>query len=200
MLKKYLQKLWLPDYLSIFRIFAAIALVFIALEGWREVFSWLLLIGLITDALDGYIARKNNHSTTHGAKLDSAGDAMLFLAAATGIFMFEKAFFKDNITFIAVAFGFYFLQLGIAYWKYGQSSSFHTYAAKTAAVIQGIFLVATSFFEVWEWLFYFAIAISILETVEEIILIFIFEKPVYNVKGLYWVKKKGKDHFEQKDS
>lgn len=186
----------LPDYLSIFRFFAAIALVILAVQEMRSIFSWLLVVAFLSDALDGFIARKITGPTEHGADLDSAGDATLFLGSAIGIYLFEKSFFDQHLTAIGITFGLYFLQLGLAYWRYGKSSSFHTYAAKTAAIVQGIFLIYTSFFEPLEWLFYIVVIISILETLEEISLIFIFEKPVQNVKGLYWVKKEGKENFD----
>lgn len=196
MRKNIFNKLQLPDYLSIFRVFAAGVLLILAYKGFRTAFSWLLVVGLITDALDGYIARKRNNTTEHGAHLDSAGDATIFLGAAIGVVLFETTFFEQHIILIVIAIGLYFIQLGLAYWRYGQSSSFHTYSAKTAAVVQGIFLVCTSFFGPWEWLFYVAVIISVLETVEEIILIFIFKEPVTNVKGLYWVQKEGKEAFK----
>lgn len=191
-----MTKLQLPDYLSIFRIIAAAALVLLAINGLRWIFSSLLLIGLITDALDGYIARKKGRTTRHGAHLDSIGDATIFLGAVIGILIFETDFFEHHLIIIILALGMYFLQLGLAFWRYGKSSSFHTYSAKTAAVVQGIFLVSTGFFGPWEWLFYIVIFISILETLEEIMLIFIFEEPVTDVKGLYWVQKEGKESFK----
>ncbi|MEX2336621.1 MAG: hypothetical protein WD555_05065 [Fulvivirga sp.] len=60
--------------------------------------------------------------------------------------------------------------------KYGKSSSLHTYSAKTAALIQGIFLIVFHLHEWVEWLFWLAIIISIVETLEEIIIIFIFAR------------------------
>lgn len=190
------KKLRIQDFLSVSRVLAAMVLVVLAIWDVRSVFAWLLLAGLLTDALDGYIARKRNDTTRHGAHLDSIGDASIFLAAIAGVIIFETTFFAEHLYILLLAFGFYFLQLGLAFWRYGKPSSFHTYSAKTAAVIQGIFLVSTSFFGPWEWLFYIAIAISILETIEEIVLIFMFREPVTNVKGLYWVLRDGRESFE----
>lgn len=193
--KDNFEKLRIQDFLSISRILAAVVLVVLALYGHRSIFAWLLLAGLITDALDGYIARKRNDTTKHGAQLDFVGDACIFLAAFVGVVILETAFFAEHLYLLLFAFGFYFLQLGLAFWRYGKPSSFHTYFAKTAAVIQGIFLVSTSFFGPWESLFYIAIAISILETMEEIVLIFLFREPVINVKRLYWVLRNGRESF-----
>lgn len=190
------KKLNLPDYLSIFRIIAAILLLVLALYGFRLVFAGLLLIGLLTDALDGYIARKKNMTTKHGAYLDSIGDACIFLGSFIGIVIFETVFFAQFLIVLLIAGGLYLLQLGLAFWRYGKPSSFHTYSAKTAAVVQGIFLTSTAFFGPWEWLFFISIFISILETLEEIILLMMFKKPVTNVKGLFWVLKEGKESFE----
>lgn len=187
----------LPDYLSLFRIFAAVGLLLFAIYDMRIAFSWLLTVGFISDALDGFIARKWTKPTERGAQLDSLGDAVIYFAAAVGvIFFFEPDFFFQHLFWLAVAVGLYLLQLSLAFFRYGKPSSFHTYSAKTAAVVQGIFFVCTGFFEPWEWLFYIAIGITIIETLEEIVLLFVFKEPVTDVKGIYWVKKRGKETFK----
>ncbi|WP_300435357.1 CDP-alcohol phosphatidyltransferase family protein [Christiangramia sp.] len=186
----------LPDLLSIFRIILAVILVILAFFHLRTFFSWLLLVGLITDWLDGFLARKNKQTSKHGAQLDSMGDASIFLGAVIGIFLFfETDFFLNYKWLLVGAMALYFFQLGYAYWKFGKSSSFHTYSAKVAAFVQGAFLVCTSFFSPWEWLFFITLSMSILETLEEISLLFIFKKPVTNVKGIYWVLKNGKENY-----
>jgi len=105
--------------------------------------------------LDGFIARKNNKTSTHGAQLDSMGDASIFLGAAIGlIFFFENDFFMDYKWFLIGALALYSFQLIFSYLKLGKSSSFHTYSAKVAAFVQEVFLVCTIFFAPWEWLFF----------------------------------------------
>lgn len=179
----------IADWFSIYRILAIpvlITFIVINLPIWFAVF---LLISLSTDMIDGYLARKLNLASDRGAQLDSFGDAMTFFVALIGVGYFKWAFILENKMAIGLVFGLYLIQLGLAFWRYGVPSSFHTYMAKTAAFFQGIFMVLLFFFEPQIWLFYIMITLSALETVEEIILIFLLPKWTSNVKGLYWVMR-----------
>ncbi len=183
------KKLSLPDWLSVYRILSAPILIILIFLDERIFFGILLLISFLTDAADGFLARRMNIVTQRGAQLDSIGDAITFIIALCGVVKFETNFILDHIVLIAIAFGLYIFQLLMAYWRYGMPSSFHTYLAKLSAIFQAIFLVYLFLFGVKLWLFYTAIILSIVETVEEIILILLFSNWIANVKGLFWVLK-----------
>ncbi|MEO9870601.1 CDP-alcohol phosphatidyltransferase family protein [Ekhidna sp.] len=184
------RKLSLPDWLSLYRIIVAPFLLILIFVDARVLFSTLLLISFLTDALDGFLARRMNIVTQRGSQFDSIGDAITFTVGLIGIIWFENAFVMEQAGLLIFAFSFYILQLFIAYWKYGMPSSFHTYLAKTSAVFQAVFMLWLFFIGVEYWLFYLTIILSILETVEEIILILIFPKWKSDVKGLFWVLAK----------
>ena len=83
------------------------------------------------------------------------------------------------------------LQTVYALIRYGRISSFHTYLAKLAAILQGIFLILVFFTkEPILFLFYTASLVTILELTEETIMVYFLPKWEANVKGLYWVLKK----------
>jgi len=72
--------------------------------------------------------------------------------------------------------------------SFGRLSSFLTYLAKTAAVLQVCFLILLFFLpQVPLLLFYMATVITILDLLEEIFLIMILPQWETDVKGLYWV-------------
>ena len=74
----------------------------------------------------------------------------------------------------------------IAYYKYGKATAFHTYLAKTSAILQSIFVIWSLFFSPVYALFYVMIIFGLLETIEEISLIFLYDNWVSDVKGIYW--------------
>jgi CDP-diacylglycerol--glycerol-3-phosphate 3-phosphatidyltransferase len=83
-----------------------------------------------------------------------------------------------------------FIQMLLAFIRYRKMTSFHTYIAKIAAVLQAVFIVLIFFLpEVPYWLFYTAAAFTIINLIEEIILIFLLPQWQSDVKGLYWVLK-----------
>ncbi|MEO9485223.1 MAG: CDP-alcohol phosphatidyltransferase family protein [Ekhidna sp.] len=186
------RKLTLPDWLSLYRIIAAPFLLILILLEARLYFGIFLLISFLTDALDGFLARRMNLVSQRGAQFDSIGDAITFAIGLIGIFCFENAFIIEQSGLIIFAFSFYILQLFIAYLKYGMPSSFHTYLAKISAICQAVFMLWIFFIGIEYWLFYLTIVLSILETVEEIMLIVWFSEWKSDVKGFFWVFKKKK--------
>jgi cardiolipin synthase len=81
--------------------------------------------------------------------------------------------------------------VGLAFVRYGKISSFHTYMAKLAALMQGSFLILLFFLQEPVYvLFYIAFFVTVIDLIEEIILVLLLPVWQTNVKGLYWVLKK----------
>jgi len=186
----------IADWFSFYRIAAAPFLLILLWFDERELFTWLLLVSYCTDMIDGFLARKLKITSPRGSQLDSLGDQLTFLLGLLGLFKFEYIFIKENYLIILIALIPYFIQLLIAYKKYGKATSFHTYMAKLSAFTQGVFILSALFFYPNQLLFYFMIALGLLETLEEIILIFMHEKWKSDVKGIYWVLKKNNDKIQ----
>ena len=177
------------DWFSFYRIFAAPFLVVCVWLGYRDLFSWLLLLSYSTDAIDGFIARKLGITSARGSQLDSMGDQLTLLVGFIGLLNFEYEFIREHYLWIIIPFGLYFIQMLIAFAKYGKATAFHTYLAKISAVVQAVFILWFLFFGPVYWLFYLMIALAVIETIEEIILIMIYPKWVAGVKGYYWAQR-----------
>ena len=114
---------------------------------------------------------------------------MTLIAGLLGLFYFENNFIKTNLILILIAFTPYIIQMLIAYLKYGKATAFHTYLAKLSAMIQSLFILWSLFFFPEYVLFYIMIIIGLLETFEEIILIFMYDEWASDIKGIYWALK-----------
>jgi CDP-diacylglycerol--glycerol-3-phosphate 3-phosphatidyltransferase len=66
--------------LTISRIILGFPIVFALKNGNNDIFILLLIIGALTDYFDGFLARKYNHKTVFGAKLDPLADKILIIA------------------------------------------------------------------------------------------------------------------------
>ena len=176
----------IADWFSFYRIFSAPFLLILIWLDQRLIFTWLLLISYATDAIDGYLARKLKITSPRGSQLDSFGDQITLVVGLIGLFYFETDFIKTNLILILIAFVPYIIQMLIAYSKYGKATAFHTYSAKLSAVVQSIFILWSLFFSPEYSLFYTMIAIGLLETFEEITLIFMYDNWTSDVKGIYW--------------
>ena len=176
----------IADWFSFYRIAAApVLLVFIWLD-LRLIFSWFLLISYSTDAIDGYLARKLKITSPRGSQLDSFGDQITLIIGLIGLSFFETDFIKTNLILLLIAFAPYIIQMLIAYFKYGKATAFHTYLAKLSAVLQSLFILWSLFLNPEYTLFYIMIIVGLLETFEEITLIFMYSNWAADVKGIYW--------------
>lgn len=179
----------IADWFSFYRVAVAPLLLVLLWLNERELFSWFLLVSYSTDMIDGFLARKLKITSPRGSQLDSFGDQITLTVGLIGLLVFELDFIKANYILIIIAFIPYIIQMLIAYSKYGKATAFHTYMAKLSAFAQGIFILSSLFFSPIYWLFYFMIILGFLETIEEIILIFMYDEWASDIKGVYWALK-----------
>lgn len=179
----------IADWFSFYRIAAVPLLLLLLILEERQLFTWFLLISYSTDMIDGFLARKLKIASARGSQLDSLGDQLTFTMGLLGLLIFEFNFIQDNYKLILVAIIPYIIQMIIAFKKYGKATAFHTYLAKISALVQGVFILWFLFFGEVYWLFYVMIIVGILETIEEITLIFLYDNWVDGVKGIYWALK-----------
>tara|TARA_Y100001968_G_scaffold189363_1_gene173567 strand:- start:125 stop:691 length:567 start_codon:yes stop_codon:yes gene_type:complete len=66
--------------LTISRILIGLPIVFALMNGNNDIFIFLFLLGGLTDFFDGYFARKYNHQSVLGSKLDPLADKVLIIA------------------------------------------------------------------------------------------------------------------------
>ena len=183
------KKYNIADWFSFYRVAAIPLLLSLLWLGNRELFTWFLLISYSTDAIDGYLARKLKITSIRGSQLDSIGDQLTFTMGLIGLLIFETAFIVTNLVLICIVFVPYLLQMAIAFLKYGKATAFHTYLAKLSAVVQAVFIIWLLFFGPLYWLFYFMIVLGLIETLEEITLIFMYDAWVADVKGIFFALK-----------
>ena len=183
----------LPNALSLARLLAAPVLVALALTHHQHIFAALLIGALVTDVLDGWLARRLQLQSPFGAMLDSAGDVTTLLAAAVGIVVFHAQVWHEHGVAISVVLGGWMLVCALALLRYGKLSSFHTYAAKAAGYALGFFIAALFVLGFNFWLFYLAVALSLLSTFEELLLLWWLPTWRADVRGLWWVLRSRSD-------
>lgn len=179
--------------ITFYRLIAAPLMVLFIFNGNFELFKWLLPISFFTDLIDGYLARTFKVSSVFGSMLDSIADDLTIVAAVIGVFVFKSDFIRGHLFIVILMLSLLVIQNIYSLIKYKKLSSFHTYLAKAAAILQGSFLILLFLLpQPLYWLFYAASIVTILDLIEEIILVKMFPKWVADVKGLYWVLKKKK--------
>lgn len=177
----------IPNVLSLYRILCfPVCLYFIWIAN-KDVFTILICISLVTDVLDGYIARKFNMATPLGAKLDSVADIFTYICAVCGVYRFEYSFITGHPFSIGLFFVLYVLGFLIGFIKFGKLVSLHNYSFKITAYVQGIFFFVLFAFGYYDWVYYPAICVGTWACTEDILVLLVLKEPRSNVKGLYWV-------------
>ncbi|HKZ67672.1 MAG TPA: CDP-alcohol phosphatidyltransferase family protein [Chitinophagaceae bacterium] len=181
---------YIINSITLYRLLAAPFLLFLIISRQPDLFKWLLAFSFFTDAIDGYLARRYKVVSVMGAKLDSLGDDLTVIVGIIGLFVFKPEFINQEFIWLLLIFILFIIQVIYAFIRYGKITSFHTWLAKLAAILQGSFLILAFFMpEPLRLLFYTAVAVTALDLVEEIALIFLLSKWKANVKGIYWVLK-----------
>jgi cardiolipin synthase len=75
----------IPNTITVLRIMVVPVLVYLLLHGDYRIAIWVLLGASISDALDGFIARRFNLCTDLGAVLDPLADKILIIASVLAL-------------------------------------------------------------------------------------------------------------------
>ena len=185
------QAWYVINGITLYRIVAAPILLLLVFSGDLEIFKWLLGISFFTDLIDGFLARRFKVASVLGTRLDSIGDDLTVLVGVIALFVTKMEFIKEQKFIFILLLLLFLAQTTYAFIRYGKITNFHTWLAKTAALLQGVFLLLAFFTDEPNLvLFYTAALITMLELIEEIILVRLLPNWETNVQGIYWVLKK----------
>jgi phosphatidylserine synthase len=150
-----------------------------------EMFRWLLLGCLVSDFLDGWVARTFRLSSQLGAALDSIADVLTLSLAAAGMVVFERAFVSEHRHALLLVVGLFVAEVVASLVRYGRPSSFHTLLAHISAYLTGAFLISLFFWGYHGWLFYPALVTCLVELAEELALVCLLPQWRTDVGGIY---------------
>ncbi len=183
------EKLTIPNLLSFYRLLAFPVILFLALAGHKQAFAVLIIINLVTDVLDGMIARLMKQQSEFGARLDSIADMGTYFLVFLGIWFFKRADFAPHVVSFSVFIGLLIGALVLSLIRFGRFPSLHLYSWKIGGYIQGTFFFTLFAFGFFTPFYYVMVIWGILAFLEHIIIQLIIPKMRSNVKGLYWVLK-----------
>jgi cardiolipin synthase (CMP-forming) len=178
-----------PNILSLYRILCFPVIIWFVWQGNKDVFIILLSINLITDILDGFIARRFNMMTQIGARLDSIADIFTYICAGAGLIRFEWNMVTDHPYSLGLFALLYVLGFAVGFIRFGRVVGLHIYLFKITGYLQGIFIFVLFVFGYIGWFYYLMISVGIWANLEDLIILLILKAPRSNVKGLYWVLK-----------
>ena len=158
---------YVPNALSLFRIFMVPVLGVLAWQGLPLLFLGALALSLGSDVVDGWVARRQGVTSPMGARLDSWGDLATYAALPLFAWWLWPDLLRAEWRTLACALFAYTLPMVFAWARFGRLSSYHTWGAKLTAVVMGVALFVL-FLGGPTWLFQVATFLLLLEAFEEI--------------------------------
>ncbi|MEZ4998315.1 MAG: CDP-alcohol phosphatidyltransferase family protein [Bacteroidales bacterium] len=84
------EEFWtIPNIITSCRLLMVPVILWFAIAEHEKLFAVFLVINLVSDIIDGYIARRFKMETEIGARLDSFTDNFNYLLAFLGMFIFK---------------------------------------------------------------------------------------------------------------
>jgi len=130
-----LQYYTIPNLLSMMRIAGLPVLLFLARSGRDKAFLFLIICLFLTDAADGYLARRLKQETEFGAKLDSWGDLGLYMTTPLSTWWLYPELIINEAYYVIAVLASLILPLCAGFLKFNQLTSYHTRGAKLSAVL-----------------------------------------------------------------
>jgi CDP-diacylglycerol--glycerol-3-phosphate 3-phosphatidyltransferase len=187
----------IPNLITIYRLLAFPFILYFAITGKESLFAIFLVINLLTDALDGFIARRFMMETEIGAKLDSFADNLTYLLVFLGIYIFKLQEILPYIVSFLIFIACLLFTVAFSLIKFRKFPSLHMFTTKIGGYLQGAFFVCLFTVGFIVPFYYFVICWGIMGAVESIAIQMIIPEMRSNVKGIYWVLKERKDERKQ---
>lgn len=179
---------WLtwPNLITGLRIIGSPGLVILALAGQPLWLGFLAIALVLTEWLDGYVARGWNTESATGARLDTVADAIFYSSLLAAVVILNPMVIRNEANWMVAAISSYLLSWLASWIKFRQLPSYHTWAAKGAWVVVGAGVVCL--LTGWSvWPFRIAMICVVLTNLEAISITLILSKCQVNVASIWHV-------------
>ncbi len=132
----------IPNAICVVRMLGSLTLLVIAIAGLRWLFIATYFVLIVSDLVDGPLARWLKQKSALGALLDSVADAFLNFCLIVGASILCWEILRHEFIWISVAIVLYVVGIGIAFSKFGRLPAYHTWAAKTTQWLAAIAAVS----------------------------------------------------------
>lgn len=129
------------DLITFYRLAAAPVAAGMLLAGQRDAFYVLVIVSLVSDLIDGPIARWRGQQSERGARLDTIADAWTTLVGILGLYVFESATLRPELPWLYLFLATYAAAAFASLAKFRRLPAYHLYLSKAAAFLSGVFFI-----------------------------------------------------------
>lgn len=128
----------IPLALTIFRICSAPVLMVLAAMGKERFFLWLAIAALLSDVLDGAIARRLGASSETGRLLDSWADLLIALVSFAGATLLWPDTMREEAGYFALVLAALVIPNAWGLLRFRRLLGYHTVSAKSSGVLLAV--------------------------------------------------------------
>jgi CDP-diacylglycerol--glycerol-3-phosphate 3-phosphatidyltransferase len=186
--------LTIPNIITSCRLIIDPVILYFIIADKETLFAIFLTINLLSDALDGFLARRLKQETEIGAKLDAFADNFTYVLAFIGIFVFKMEDIRPHIVSFIIMITMLVSTVIVSLVKFRKFPTYHLYTTKAGGYIEGGFFICLfliGFVTPW---YYLVVAWAIMGSIECIIINLMIPEMRSDIRGLYWVIKERAAH------
>jgi len=187
------NEIWtIPNMISAYRLIIDPVILYFIISGRENLFAIFLIINLLSDALDGFLARRLKQETELGARLDGFADNFTYVLAFIGIFVFKMDDIRPHLVSFIIMITMLVSTVIVSLIKFRKFPSYHLYTTKIGGYIEGGFFITLFTIGFITPYYYFMASWAIMGAIECIAINLLIPEMRADIKGLYWVLKEKK--------
>lgn len=172
------------NLVSASRAVCAPLLLVLAWDGATNTFLALFAVGLLSDVLDGALARRLGQASDFGARLDQWADFALWLSFPIGAWWLWPDLVRREAPYVLLAILCLLVPTAIAYAKYRAVPGYHTWSVKLGSVLMGIAVPLLLIFDL-PWPFRVAALFQLVCAIDELGITALFAECRHDVPSVF---------------
>ena len=164
-----------------------------AIEGWRDAFFILVIISLVSDLVDGPIARFSGQGSAIGARLDTIADACTLLAGLLGLYFLEGHNLEPELVWLFLFLASYAAAGITSLIKFNTLPAYHLYLSKAAALCAGVFFVWLYLTGFSRPFFLVTVGLGVLANVESLLVTLCLARFRADIRSLFFMRGQARD-------
>ena len=173
----------LPNLISLLRIAIAPLLFGLAFAGLETWFLGLLIVSALTDALDGFLARRLKLITRLGSHLDSIGDFTIYGTMAICAWILWPEITRQELLYYSLILFSFLLPALAGLIKFGRFTGYHTWSVKIAVFATFVGYIAL-YAGIAAWPFALASLLCVYAGLEEILMTLVLPEERTDVRSI----------------
>lgn len=188
----------IPIMLILFRFLLApiiLGLAYYVGDSSRVLIVVLMFLGLISDILDGIVARKQNISSEKLRRLDSQTDMIFWVSIGFATYFLNPDIINNNIIYVRIILGMEIACYVISFLKFGKETCTHAFLSKMWGITLLIGFTSLIGFNHAGIPFKLAIFMGLISHIDRILIVLILPHWTHDIPSVYhaYLIRKGKD-------